>query len=399
MTTQDDFDSELDSNDIDGENFDAEPSAADSAPPRKKRSGFLFLLVFLGLVGGGGYYAVKTLGIHVPYLNPAPAPSVAASAGAADVAGTPSMDMADTPSTDMAAMPSTDMAAMPPPVMAADPLAPESATTDPAPIDPLAADPLADPMTVNSAAADPLTADSEDAVIDPLTGLPLDGAPAPAAAPAEAAAPATDVSALVNETPAASPVAMPDVAMPPVSAPDPLVTAAPQAEQAPPPMPANAPQAPAVNTALEARLHNLEQKLGALESMQVTRLDFEALRNELAALKSAPPARAGRNSDDDYNNSASSAPDSGHDEAPPATPKPRIKKAVTKPAAPKAPVVTTWVLKSAKPGTAWVAQKGSNELKMVTVGSTLPGIGKVTSIRQNAAGKWVVNGSKGQINQ
>lgn len=399
MTAQDDFDSELDSNDIDGENFDAEPAAVDNAPPRKKRGGFLFFLVFLGLIGGGGYYAVKTLGIHVPYLNPAPAAPV--------VAATPA------PGTDMAAMPEPVMegaivedtrvpSPMPAPntaanadPLAADPLAVDPLATDPLTTDPLAADSPADDTGIATPAAMPAdTAAIEngmaavapaDAAIDPLTGLPLAGTPetTPAAALA-----ATDVSALVNETPAA----------PAVATPDPLVTAAPQAEQAPPPMPASAPEAPAANAALEARLHNLEQKLGALESMQVTRLDFEALRNEIAALKSAPPVRAGRN-DADYNNAASGAAVSNSDEAPPAPPKPRIKKAAAKPAAEKSPAVTAWVLKSAKPGTAWVAQKGSSELKMVTVGSTLSGIGKVTSIRQNAAGKWVVNGSKGQINQ
>ena len=45
------------------------------------------------------------------------------------------------------------------------------------------------------------------------------------------------------------------------------------------------------------------------------------------------------------------------------------------------PVVTrSWVLKAAKPGVAWVAAKGSSDLRMIEVGDFLKGLGKITAI-------------------
>jgi intracellular multiplication protein IcmG len=72
------------------------------------------------------------------------------------------------------------------------------------------------------------------------------------------------------------------------------------------------------------------------------------------------------------------------------------KPAVNVQAVPAAPL---WVLKSAKPGMAWVAPPGSSEIRTVTVGDTLQGVGKVTAIAQDAAGRWVVSGTAGRINQ
>jgi hypothetical protein len=58
-----------------------------------------------------------------------------------------------------------------------------------------------------------------------------------------------------------------------------------------------------------------------------------------------------------------------------------------------------WVLKSAKPDMAWIAPAGSSELQTVRVGDTVQGLGKITSISKDSAGKWIVNGTKGRINQ
>jgi len=62
-------------------------------------------------------------------------------------------------------------------------------------------------------------------------------------------------------------------------------------------------------------------------------------------------------------------------------------------------VAVKWVLKAAKPGVAWVAPKGSDDLHMVETGDSLTGIGKVTSIIMDSSGYWVVNGTKGRISQ
>lgn len=57
-----------------------------------------------------------------------------------------------------------------------------------------------------------------------------------------------------------------------------------------------------------------------------------------------------------------------------------------------------WQLKAAKPGKAWVARAGSNNIQGVGVGDTLEGIGRVTAI-SFVGGRWVVQGSNGSIRQ
>lgn len=59
---------------------------------------------------------------------------------------------------------------------------------------------------------------------------------------------------------------------------------------------------------------------------------------------------------------------------------------------------TTWVLKSAQPGSALLSRKGDSGTVSVSVGQTVQGIGRITSIdRQN--GRWVVQGTNGSVNQ
>ena len=57
-----------------------------------------------------------------------------------------------------------------------------------------------------------------------------------------------------------------------------------------------------------------------------------------------------------------------------------------------------WVLKSAQPGHAMVSRAGENEMRNVTVGDTLPGVGRVTQIYQSSTG-WIVQGTDGRILQ
>ena len=58
-----------------------------------------------------------------------------------------------------------------------------------------------------------------------------------------------------------------------------------------------------------------------------------------------------------------------------------------------------WVLKGAKPGMAWVSQKGSSKIRTVTVGQSLPGIGKIKAIVKDSIGYWAVSGTQGRISQ
>lgn len=58
-----------------------------------------------------------------------------------------------------------------------------------------------------------------------------------------------------------------------------------------------------------------------------------------------------------------------------------------------------WVLKSAKPGVAWVVRQGSDELRTVSVGEELQGLGRITAIAKDSAGRWVVIGTKSRMSQ
>ena len=62
-------------------------------------------------------------------------------------------------------------------------------------------------------------------------------------------------------------------------------------------------------------------------------------------------------------------------------------------------VAVKWVLKAAKPGVAWVAKKGSDDLRMVETGDSLTGLGDVTAIIRDSSGAWMVEGTKGRISQ
>lgn len=57
-----------------------------------------------------------------------------------------------------------------------------------------------------------------------------------------------------------------------------------------------------------------------------------------------------------------------------------------------------WTMKSAKPGRAVLADAKTGDLKTVSVGDTLSGVGKVTSIAEGPTG-WVVQGTQGKISE
>lgn len=59
-----------------------------------------------------------------------------------------------------------------------------------------------------------------------------------------------------------------------------------------------------------------------------------------------------------------------------------------------------WVLRSASPGSALVSRGRSGDVYTVTVGATLPGLGRVTAVdRDPATGRWVVTGTRGKVKQ
>ena len=70
---------------------------------------------------------------------------------------------------------------------------------------------------------------------------------------------------------------------------------------------------------------------------------------------------------------------------------PVVKKVVKK-------AVNPWVLKSVAGDSAWIADKKGKNFQKVTVGMTVKGLGKITSIKEKK-GKWVIQGTKGRVVQ
>lgn len=73
-------------------------------------------------------------------------------------------------------------------------------------------------------------------------------------------------------------------------------------------------------------------------------------------------------------------------------PKPVSQKAVPSPQTP------SWELKAAQPGKAWIAQKGSSELKPIQVGDRVNGLGQIQNITFDG-GRWRVIGSAKSLTQ
>jgi hypothetical protein len=63
---------------------------------------------------------------------------------------------------------------------------------------------------------------------------------------------------------------------------------------------------------------------------------------------------------------------------------------------PTMPSAAGWVLRSAQPGSAWISQGMSPNLRRIVPGDKVPGIGTIVSIHQYA-GRWVIEGTQGTI--
>ena len=59
---------------------------------------------------------------------------------------------------------------------------------------------------------------------------------------------------------------------------------------------------------------------------------------------------------------------------------------------------TNWVLRGASPGQAFVAERGTQNLRTLSVGDRLSGIGRIQSIAKES-GRWVLRGTSGRLTQ
>lgn len=417
-------DNEFDVNDIDVQTDEALEGGDDfdetAEPMPRKKSGKLFnvVLIVLAIAGGGALFYFKFMGgklpAGVPQVAQAPQDAGTVMPPAINTDGVPASDdpmaglsnpanslpgapdappMPDAVTLPMEGQPSGDM------LTAAD------NATLPLPASPF--DGAAPAVTDNNMAGDTVTLpgmDGSDAANSPAafgeapaalgdvtppaadmpTGIeaPVDTAALPA--PVDTAAPAP--ADMQQGSAAALPVATEVPVAPVMDNSAAATTAAPVA----------APVDTAAISALEERVMALESSLSGLQSSMVTKGDLSRLEDMIGRLEKAAAK------------SAAAPKKEAPREEPAAAKKPVAEKPMTlsadlsKPAAAKkaSPALSTrWVLRSAKPGTAWLSENGSQELRTVSIGDTVPGLGKIQNISKNSTGKWVVLGSQGVVNQ
>jgi hypothetical protein len=279
--------------------------------------------------------------------------------------------------------------------------------------------------------------------------IPTASAPVKAATPADppqmAASMDAPPPAETAETDEAAPPPDEPAAEAPVPAPAPALaeTSPPALAPTPAPAPAAIPTpAPAGDTAIEkaeldklnadnetlnARNKDLESEISSANS-KIENLSamLAEMEKKIAALEKAPAEKAAKpETGAPVESPAEEAPSAAEPpaEAPvekaeadnilvPAKPTkrpetvPEMKKADTvKKPAPAAPRITSseaeaprWVLRSAQNGRAVVSDRSTGDLRSIQVGDTLRGVGRIESI-SNSSGRWVVQGSQGQVRQ
>ena len=134
------------------------------------------------------------------------------------------------------------------------------------------------------------------------------------------------------------------------------------------------------NSASEAVITELEEKVTSLEQ-KLTARDSELAKAKKAA-EAVPAAPAA--------------------EAPVATTRRSSEDVAPAPVARTAPVVkqtVSWELRGAQPGKVLLSRKGmGDDVRSVSLGDTVPGLGKIVSIDRTSAG-WVVKGTQGSVSQ
>ncbi len=421
MSNKDEFDVDLDENAEEGfdeVSLDEETVAAEAQPAKKKSGGGLVsVIAILAVLGGGTFAAVKFFGVQLPFNIPGLTPTAqVAQPGTAPVQSemTASADLPQDSLPPQPAVPAADdVAAQEGDMTDSDQASAESAssvlpdlglpaeTSQDTGINPPwdAAAPTTADAATSSAADAPFTVDNDNNagganIIDPF------------------AASAQDVTAAVNNQDAATPVTGgANAASSGAEIIDPFaVGATPDTAGASPAAASAAPEAAAAaaDPAQATRTAELEKKVADLEkslaeadkALKKANDDLAATQKQLTE-KTDALAKATADAKADVTSSTQPATKAAAPAKQETAPK-----AESAPVAPKkatAPAATTnrkaWVLRSAKPGVAWVSEKGSNEMRTISVGDTLSGIGKVTAITTDAQGRWVVNGTRGTINQ
>ncbi len=397
MTNSDNFENDTEQLDEFDTPEATEEGAAEKPVPVKKSGGgagkIIALLLVLGIGGAAG--AAKMGLVHLPFNIPGITPAAKPPQPPAAAPATPVAEMpAATPAVP-GMTPVTGAEAQPPAAPAWNPnAAPETA----------AAPEAAKPATENKVNPNALMPEAIGTGSGPL-GIKSPDAPAnqpvgisnPTIAPPDAIPPAPESAATdpLSITPAPSATAAPTtpVTADPLAATAPATTtpapdAMPTATATPPAAPADA-EAAAKLSAAEAKNAELEKQLAdAKAELAKKEADLAAAKAKHAKAAPADIAVSTPKETETTTTVRTTTHSTRHN-----------RHAATGTGAAYKPATSRWVLKSAKPGMAWVAMPGSSEIKAVAVGDSLPGIGRVTAVGKDSAGRWTVSGTRGSINQ
>ena len=162
---------------------------------------------------------------------------------------------------------------------------------------------------------------------------------------------------------------------------------------------------------LLSRMEKVESDLGAVreeggkgaDTAELERT-VASLKEELAEIKARPVAASADTTSD------STPPPVKKKRAPKPVPEdeaytpvaPAPVAATPKPAQQTAPAKAAstgrWELRAAQPGRAWVSKPGERDMQAISVGESLPGIGRISAITY-MNGRWTVTGTQGSIQQ
>jgi|GEM_PF-3143323 len=409
----DDLDSaEGDDWDDDFDDWDENSDSAESTTqltPKKKKGGFgklLFILVVLGGAGGAVYFTV--LGGKMPGSNgqgqATQQQNIAANGQEngqdSTLASMPAPDMPDVNSASSAPMDMGEMPPMPTAMVMDDDSAPRNTVDTPAIEFPK--------MDMGGSAQGGLTPMPDFSAPTPSVPdfaqatLPTPDIPAPAIQAPPMPVPEPTMQEPAMSMPDPAPVmAMPDFdGAAPISAPDlpSMDVPAPVIKSAPAPMPTPVIAAPAVDTkAFIGKLDSVEEQMDEILSrMERLEKDLAKMRrdgddvSQLSAELGAIKKRLNTAS-----NSATSTASKKVTRTAPAIPSTR---SVSKPVKSKPKAPAQWVLKGIAQNEAWIAQKGSTDIKKVSVGDAVSGLGRINSIGLEN-GVWIVRGTQGSVKQ
>ena len=134
-----------------------------------------------------------------------------------------------------------------------------------------------------------------------------------------------------------------------------------------------------------------EEQTDTVAALEGQIADLEKRLNDLSKLQSAAPKETPKKAEPTpapQPKKVESAPKVEKTAAAP-KPAPAPKKVAAQPA-------KSWELRGASPGQAYIIEKGTENLRTVSVGETVPGIGKITSIAIEG-NQWVVRGTQGTV--